>query len=75
MELDICDLALLVDQGESVHSKALHVAVVQGNANVILQEGELQDTKEMSEKAIASCTQEVQLTKHLKKFPCHLART
>ena len=42
MELDICDLALLVDEGEGVHPKALHVAVVQGNAHIILQKGELQ---------------------------------
>ena len=45
MELDIRDLALLVDEGESVHSKALHVAVVQRNAHIILQEGELQRQK------------------------------
>ena len=42
VELHVCDLALLVDESEGVHSKALHVAVVQGDANVILQEGELQ---------------------------------
>ena len=41
VELDVCDLALLVDQSEGVHSKALHVAVVEGDAHVILQEGEL----------------------------------
>ena len=43
VELHICDLALLVDESEGVHSKALHVAIVQGDANVILQEGELQN--------------------------------
>ena len=42
MELDIRDLALLVDEGEGMHSKAFHVTVVQRNAYVILQEGELQ---------------------------------
>ena len=42
VELDIRDLALLVDQGEGVHSKALHVTVVQWHTDVILQEGELQ---------------------------------
>ena len=42
VELNIRDLALLVDEGEGVHTKALHVTVVQGDANVILQEGELQ---------------------------------
>ena len=41
VELDIGDLALLVDEGEGVHPEALHVAVVQGDADVILQEGEL----------------------------------
>lgn len=42
VELDIRDLPLLVDEGEGVHPEALHVAVVQGNAHIILQEGELQ---------------------------------
>lgn len=42
VELDICNLSLLVDEGEGVHPKALHVAVVQGNAHIVLQEGELQ---------------------------------
>ena len=41
VELDIGDLALLVDEGEGVHSKALHVTVVQWHTDVILQEGEL----------------------------------
>lgn len=41
VELDICDFALPVDQGEGVHSETLHVAVVQGDTHVILQEGEL----------------------------------
>ena len=38
-------LALTGDQGVGVHAKALHVAVVQGDAKVILQEGELQESK------------------------------
>lgn len=38
-------LALTGDQGVGVHSKALHVAVVQRDAKVILQEGELQGAK------------------------------
>ena len=42
MELDVGDLALLVDQGEGVHAKALHVAVVLRNTNIVQQEGELQ---------------------------------
>ena len=41
MELDIGDAAVLVDEGVGVHAKALHVAVVQRNAHIILQEGEL----------------------------------
>ena len=41
MELDVRDLALLVNEGEGVHPKALHVAVVQGNAHIVLQKGEL----------------------------------
>ena len=41
MELDVGDLAALADQRVGVHAKALHVAVVLGNAHVILQEGEL----------------------------------
>lgn len=48
MELDIRNLALLVDEGEGVHPKALHVAVVQGNAHIVLQERELQPTKSVS---------------------------
>ena len=42
VELDIGDAALLVDEGVGVHAKALHVAVVQRDADVVLQEGELQ---------------------------------
>lgn len=42
VKFDICNLALLIDEGEGVHPKALHVAVVQGNAHIVLQEGELQ---------------------------------
>lgn len=42
MELDICDLALFVDEGEGVHPKALHVTIVEGDTHIILQEGELQ---------------------------------
>ena len=45
VELDVGDLALLVDQSEGVHSKALHVAVVQRDAHIILQEGELHSTE------------------------------
>ena len=44
MELDVVDLAGLVDEGEGVHAEALHVAVVGGDADVIQQEGELQAT-------------------------------
>ena len=36
VELDVGHAALLVDQGVCVHAKALHVAIVQGNANVVL---------------------------------------
>ena len=38
-------LALTGDQGVGVHAKALHVPVVQRDAKVILQEGELQGAK------------------------------
>ena len=42
VELDIGDAAVLVDEGVGVHAKALHVAVVQRHAHIILQECELQ---------------------------------
>ena len=42
VELDIGDAAVLVDEGVGVHAKALHVAVVQRHAHIILQKGELQ---------------------------------
>lgn len=45
MKFDVGDAALLVDQRVGVHAKALHVAVVGGDANVILQEGELHGTQ------------------------------
>ncbi len=45
VELDIGDLALLVDQGVGVHAKALHVAVIGRDAHVILQESELHNRK------------------------------
>jgi hypothetical protein len=41
VELDVGDLAVLADKGVSVHSKAFHVAVIERNANVVLQESEL----------------------------------
>jgi len=41
VELDIIHTALLIDEGVGVHAKALHVAVVGGDADVVLQEGEL----------------------------------
>ena len=41
VELDIGDLAGLVDERVGVHAKALHVAVVLGDAHVVLQEREL----------------------------------
>ena len=53
VELHVCDLALLVDESEGVHPKALHVAIVQGDANVILQEGELQICEPTSERRSA----------------------
>lgn len=40
VELDVVHLARLVDQGESVHSKALHVTVVGRHTHVIHEEGE-----------------------------------
>ena len=45
VKFDVGDAALLVDQRVGVHAKALHVAVVGGDANVILQEGELHGTQ------------------------------
>ncbi len=41
VEFDVCDTSLLVDECVGVHSKALHVAVIQWHPNVILEEGEL----------------------------------
>ena len=41
VELDVGDLASLVDQGISMDAKALHVTVVQGHTNIIHQECEL----------------------------------
>ncbi len=41
MELDVGHAALLVQQRVRVHAKALHVAVVGRDADVVLQEGEL----------------------------------
>ena len=46
VELDVGHAALLVDEGVGVHAKALHVAVVQRDPNVVLQEGELQSPNE-----------------------------
>ena len=55
VELDVCDLALLVDEGEGVHPKALHVAVVQGDADVVLQEGELQSKTSGCQERLGGC--------------------
>ena len=41
MELDIGDAALLVQQRVRVHAKALHVAVVERHADIVLQERKL----------------------------------
>ncbi len=41
MELDIGDLASLVDESVCVHTKALHVAVVEGHTHIIHEESEL----------------------------------
>ena len=41
VELDVVDLARLVDEGEGVHAKALHVAVIGRHAHIIHQECEL----------------------------------
>lgn len=56
VKLDIRDLALLVDQGEGVHSKALHVTIIQWDAYVILEEGELQCTTTVSRTARPACS-------------------
>ena len=42
MEFDQSLLACLVDELEGVHPKAVHVAVVLGDADVVEQKGELQ---------------------------------
>ena len=39
VELDVVDLASLVDESVGVHAKALHVAVVGWDADVIQEEG------------------------------------
>lgn len=41
VELDIMDLARLVDQGKGVHAKALHMPVVGRDAHIVHQEGKL----------------------------------
>ena len=41
VELDVGDAALPVDEGVGVHAKALHVAVVERDAEVVQQKGEL----------------------------------
>ena len=44
VEFDICDLALPVDQGVCVNSKARHLSVVGWHTNIVHQECELQQT-------------------------------
>lgn len=44
VELDQSLLANLVDHLEGVDTEALHVAVVEGDADVVQEEGELQGT-------------------------------
>jgi hypothetical protein len=43
VKFDICLVSCFVDELEGVHSKPLHMAIVQGDANVIQKEGVLQD--------------------------------
>ena len=55
VELHIRDLSLLVDQSESVHTKALHVTVVQWDAYIVLEEGELQCPATVRHRAQTVC--------------------
>ena len=53
MELDVGDLASSVDECVCVHTKALHVAVVERYTNIIHQESELQHHKHFSKRLVA----------------------
>lgn len=70
VELDICDLASLVDHGVCVNTKALHVAVVQGHTNIIHQKGELQPRQILSVACRLHCTECCGHTKdcHMEKW-------